>query len=408
MSVKIDGTPLQIHLDKICKSFINLEDNEKRLFTQHFNKVYKHVTDSMGEVDEFFTNVFQRQQLAGSYADRIKVGQPNEYDALMILKFHDPIAEKSKPGFVKINIKEGLKKWQHIDEKKYSALIDQNGYLLQDKVLGWLRTLIYEVINKCNSVIKIGNNEYSVVKSSNGPAVTLDLTIEKSEDGTVGKFSVDFVGSLAFDFNKQCFADFKPPFLNVKHWNAIAKPNKLVPNQNREWTCSYADMERDYLHNTQNLKPLIRIFKKIRDTHNLANLKSYYIKVIFLHQRKKQNNDYWTRQLGVLFLEMFEVILVHLEKRELFSYWHKQYNLFGELAPVQATDIYNKLKKIKDNVEKNLTNKNPEFIFSAILPKMESEKLWPTNGKSATTTINNNNNGSCKVVENKAKNDPIS
>lgn len=193
MSSAIDGKPLEFHLQKINKLFINLEVDEKRIFTQHFNNVYKHVTDSMGKSDDFFAKVFQKQQLAGSYADRIKVGQPNEYDALMILKFPDPVVTKTSTGFVTINIKEGLKKWSTIDEQKYKALIDKDGYLLQDKVLGWLRDLIYELINKCNGVMRIGNNEYNVKKSSSGPAVTLDITM-KCEQGAMGNFSVDFVG----------------------------------------------------------------------------------------------------------------------------------------------------------------------------------------------------------------------
>lgn len=400
MSSAMDGKPLEQHLQIICKSFVTLENTDKRLFTQHFNRVYKHVTDSMGSIDDFFTKIFQGQQLAGSYADRIKVGQPDEYDALMILKFPDPVVEKSNPGFVKIKVKDGLKKWSLIDEKKYKALMDEQGYLLQDKVLGWLRKLIYEVLDKCNDVIRIEKNEYSVKRSSNGPAVTLDVTIKKSEDGAIGKFSVDFVGALAFDFQEIWFADFKPPIIDSKRWNAIPKPNKTNPNQNREWICSYADMEREYLHNTQTLKQLIRIFKKIRDTHNLTNLKSYYIKVIFLHQRKNQSNNYWKGQLGVLFMEMFDVMLKHLEKRELMSFWHKKYNLLNQLKPIQVEDIYNKLKKIKENIEKNLVNGKPEFILSVILPKNEQDMISSGNVRSATITTTTTTKDTCKV-ENK-------
>lgn len=375
MGSTIDGKALEIHLQSICKSFITLDNSEKRNFTKHFDKVYKYVTDAMGQSDNFFAKVFKKQQLAGSYADRIKVGKPNEYDALMVLKFPDPVVEKSRPGFVKINIKEGLKKWANVDVQNYKTLIDQNGYLLQDQVLNWVRKLIYGIIKNCNNVIRIDSNEYSVRTSSNGPAVTLDVTIQRSDDGTKGNFSVDFVTAMAFDFHDKWFADFKPPIIQTLNWNAIAKPNNSNPAHNREWICSYADIERVYLQDTNTLKQLIRIFKKIRDRQNLANLKSYYIKVIFLHKRKINDKSYWNRQLGVLFLEMFEVILKHLEKKELLSFWHKQYNLFGELTQTQVTDIYNKLKNVKENIEKNLAKKNPEFIRSVILSKEEENML---------------------------------
>lgn len=390
---RIDGTALEQPLQTISKAFIKLEDAEKKIFTDHFDKVYKYVTDSMGQVDGFFTKIFQRQQLAGSYADRIKVGQPNEYDALMILKFPDPVVEKSKPGFITINIKNGLNKLSSIEQAKYRALIDENGYLLQDKVFGWLRSLIYTVTDKCKNLIKVENNEYAVQKSSNGPAVTLDITVQKSSSGKTGTFSIDFVGALAFDLKDKWFADFKPPIIRTKHWNAIAKPSKVTPNKNREWTCSYANIEREYLHDTQKLKPLIRIYKKIRDTHNLTNLKSYYIKLIFLHQRlnKDKVKNYWDQKMGVLFLEMFDVILKHLEQGKLFSMWHKQYNLFNELTTVQLNDIFNKLKKIKENIVKNLAANNPEYIIFVVLSKNELQSI--SSIKSAPDSIQ----GSCKA-----------
>lgn len=392
-SGKVDWKPLQKQLDEINGSYINLEKNEKRLFTQHFDKVYKYVTNSMGERDDLFVKVFQKQQLAGSYADRIKVGQPNEYDALMILNFPDPVVEQSRPGFVRINIKDGIKKkWSTVPEQSYRTLIDENGYLLQDKVLTWLRSLIYEIIKKLNGAITIGKDEYNVKHTSNGPAVTLNITIVKCEEGATGFFSIDFVGALAFDFKKVWFADFEPPILTSKNWNAIVKPNKTISNRNIDWTCSYADMERGYLHDTQTLKQLIRIFKKIRDTHKLTNLKSYYIKVMFLHQRVKHDNEYWKQPLGRLFAEMFDVMLVHLDRRILLSFWHHEYNLFGELEPVQLTDIFNKMKSIKEKIEKNLANKQPEQIPSIILAKEELEqfertKQMSSNGVSATENV---------------------
>lgn len=326
----------------------------------------------------------------------------------MLLDFPDPVVERSRPGFVKINVGNGIKtKWTTVEENSYKTLIDKDGYLLQDKVLGWLRTLIYGVVTNSNSVFRIENNEYKVKHSSNGPAVTLDITITKCQQGTSGNFSIDFVSALAFDFQKIWFADRKVPYLTAKNWNAIAKPSKTVPSQNREWTCSYADIERGYLKDTHTLKQLIRIFKKIRDTQNLTNLKSYYIKVIFLHQRSKKDNDYWKQSLGVLFAEMFEILLKTVEERKLLSFWHNEYNMFAELQAIQLTDIFNKLKSIKDKINKSLTNKQPEYILSVVLTKpeqLELEKLKVcSNGQGNTVSATSSeackaNERSCTIV----------
>lgn len=391
----IDWKPIEYHLTSINKEFVNVEKNEARIFTEHFDKVYKHVTDSMGKADDLFQKVFRRQQLAGSYADRIKVGQADEYDALMVLDFPEPVVNKTKPGLVTINIKDGItKRWSSVPEKNYKKLIDESGYLLQDKVLIWIRDLIYNIVKSRGNLLRIDSNEYSVAAESNGPAITLDITVKKCASGSSGKFSIDFVTALAFDFQKIWFADFTPPIIRSKNWNAIAKPrkadNKTVINQNRDWTCSYADMEREYLKDTNTLKQLIRFFKKIRDTHNLTNLKSYYIKVIFLHQRKKKITElgYWKQPLGTLFPEMFDIMLTHLKERKLLSFWHKDYNLFGELSQVQSDDIYNKLKSIKEKIEKNLADKRPKFIISVILQKDELKSLKQDGpAQHCTTTV---------------------
>ncbi|KAJ6637382.1 Damage-control phosphatase ARMT1 [Pseudolycoriella hygida] len=376
-----------------CNKFINLQDEEAGKITKHFKQIYKFVTDSMAQKDNVFKDIFQREQLAGSYADNIKVGQPDEYDALVVLKFSDPVVEKSlKAGFVKINITNGLKKFAH-----YKPFVDGNGYLLQDKVLAWIRAMIYDVIKTCKNIIKIERNEYEVEKAtSNGPAITLDIKIIRSENGATGKFSIDFVSALAFDFKEQFFADFKPQFLVSKYWNAIAKPNKDKQLNNPDWICSYADLEREYLKDTQNMKQLIRLFKKIRDKENLANFKSYYIKLIFLHQRrnKEKQNNYWKQSLSVLFLEMFDIILDHLKRCELVSFWHKKYNLFSGLNQKQIEDIYNKLKKIRDKIHTNMDNGKPEFIRSVILTPTELESLPP---KVAVSRANNSHeNTICK------------
>lgn len=323
----------------------------------------------------------------------------------MILNFPGPVVQKTRPGFVKINVRDGIKlKWSTIEEKNYKSLIDKDGYLLQDKVLSWLRTLIYSVVKNSNNVFRIGKNEYTVEQSSNGPAVTLDITITKCEHGASGNFSIDFVGALAFDFKEIWFADFPPKILTSKNWNAIAKPSKTVPSQNPEWTCSYADIEREYLRDTNTLKQLIRIFKKIRDNQNLTNLKSYYIKVVFLHQRLRmmENNGYWKQSLGILFAEMFEILLTTLKNGKLVSFWHKEYDMFGEMDQGQKNDLFNKLNKIKQNINKNLTNKKPEYILSVILTEKELAKLKVSSNVNTVSATTSSSSDTCKVDESKS------
>lgn len=154
------------------------------------------------------------------------------------------------------------------------------------------------------------------------------------------------------------------------------------PQKNREWICSYAEIERTLLKGTQNMKPLIRIFKKIRDKKQLTNLKSYYIKTIFLHHNSRNGNEYWKQSLAVLFMEMFDVILTHLCEHRLDSFWHQDFNLFRGLRSGQIASIYEQWLKMKKDLISHLENLNPEFIYEVVCTKEEQLLLEQSDSES--------------------------
>lgn len=123
------------------------------------------------------------------------------------------------------------------------------------------------------------------------------------------------------------------------------------------------------------MKPMIRVFKKIRDNKQLTNLKSYYIKTIFLHQNIKKGPDYWQQSLAVLFMEMFDVILEHLRLRHLASFWHNAFNLFHHFKPEQINAVYENLSKTKTDIVANLLGDNPKFIYEVVCTELEQFKL---------------------------------
>lgn len=85
----------------------------------------------MKENDEIFNKLYKCIQLAGSYADKIKISEPNEYDALIILSFPNPRVKLSRPGYVTINIEHKIQEtWKY-----YKIFVDQEGYLIQNKVI---------------------------------------------------------------------------------------------------------------------------------------------------------------------------------------------------------------------------------------------------------------------------------
>lgn len=369
-----DVLQLENHLQRISRRFISIEEDVNRVFRQHFDNVSLDVIKRMKEKDEVFAKIFQMLQLAGSYADGIKVEAPNEFDLLVLLRFPKPVPVSSVPGYVTVNIKDGINTWMVWlagNEEKYKRFIDSEGYLIQDQILDWLRVLMRQILSEQRNILRINGAEYHIEQYNSGPAVTIDVTVKKSSFGGIGNFSIDFVPALQFQSNDKWVADKQPILRHQRFWNAIPKPNKMRLHKNRDWICSYAEIERDYLNGLNRIKPLIKIFKKIRDKANLTNLKSYYIKTIFLHQRLQKPDNYWNRSLALLFMEMFDVILEHLRDQTLWSLWHDDYNLFSQLGVLQITNIYDNLKRIKLTIVKNLANNNPEIIYEQILTSSE-------------------------------------
>lgn len=139
--------------------------------------------------------------------------------------------------------------------------------------------------------------------------------------------------------------------------NAVNRTPNVSPNINKnlEWICSYAGIEQNFVKNN-NMKLLIKFFKKIRDNKRLTNLKSYYIKTMFLHQNDKCGPDYWQKSLAILFMEMFDVMLKHLCQHHLASFWHNDFNLFQRYKPQQIKAIYLVLRKTKTKIVTNLLN----------------------------------------------------
>lgn len=369
---------IENHLQRISRRFISIENDLNRAFRQHFDNVSIDMIRRIKEKDAFFGKIFQMIQLAGSYADGIKVSAPNEFDVLVLLKFPKPVPVSSLPGYVTINISDGLNTWfgwMNGNDEKYKRFIDSEGYVIQDQILDWLRVLVREILSEQQNILKINGAEYSIDHYNSGPAITLDVDVRKSPFGGIGCFSIDLVPACQFQSADKWVADKRPTLTVPRFWNAIPKPNKSRLHKNRDWICSYAELERDYLNGLNRMKPLIKFFKKIRDKAELTNLKSYYIKTIFLHKRIETSECYWNTSLALLFMEMFDIILEHLRSKALWSLWHRNYNLFSQLDNYQLNDIYNKLKRIQQKIVRNLANGRPEIIYEEILTKVEMEAM---------------------------------
>lgn len=212
--------PMEKHLLKICENVIKLKYDESATNTKHKRDLCESLLEKMQESNAIFEKLFESLVPAGSYPDNIKISEPNEYDELVVLKFPSPRVARSRPGYVTINISDAIRKGWNIGRENYDLFVDDKGYLIQNKVLQWIRHVVRSTLQECDNVIETDEDSYEVIQKSNGPAVTLDVTVQNEEI----EFSVDFVGCLAFHSDQCWMSDLR------RHsgiWNAIPKPIKL-------------------------------------------------------------------------------------------------------------------------------------------------------------------------------------
>ncbi len=172
---EIDPRPMEVHLLKICEKIIRLDYDDSATNTKHLNNICKFLFEEMGENNKIFKELFQSIVPAGSYPDNLKISEPDEYDLLIVLKFPNPVVTSSRPGYVTINISEALRNGWNTDN--YELFVDDDGYLIQNKVLNWIRSVVRKTLMEHNNVLKVEGDSYEVYQSSNGPAVTLDVTV---------------------------------------------------------------------------------------------------------------------------------------------------------------------------------------------------------------------------------------
>lgn len=368
---------------------------ERKEYTQHYNEVLKYFVNEMKNKCKLFKKMYKGTDLGGSYADRLKVSKPNEFDTVILLQITKNESnitiekDEHKHAYVHLKLNKNCDKFKCYRER-LNKIIDKDCYLLQDKTLNWIKSIIMDILrdlnnNKTNDEIaseleKLNVNEkkkyclrikehfYILEFTESGPALTLKIKVHQSHI----EFDMDLVPAYPFSGIHWLATRNKPSHITNITWHAVPKPSKKDSNQNnKSFISSYVILERNILKNRGNLKVLIRIFKKIRDINNWTNLKSYYIKTVFLHQIDEKNHipDYWTQSLSILFNDMFMKIFYHIKERKLLFYWNSDYNMFACLQNNQLMSIQESMSGIR----KKLIN-DPNFLIDILLTKEEQDK----------------------------------
>ncbi|KAH8401762.1 hypothetical protein KR009_007761 [Drosophila setifemur] len=343
--------------------FVNF-DKHRKDYTQHFDalrdQLYSHwrSNKALNKLANGFT-------LGGSYGDNVKVAMPNEFDLVIHLTFpeNDKImvkADPRRPGNVTLDMTRVMEIICNQEPNKpvfeqLQKMVNGKQMLLEDKLQSWLQGVMTQAVAKMGSQIEVGGVVSPIRYRRCGPAHTIEVK------GRC-EYSVDFVPAIRLSAAQNVLpAAQKTYFGRTPHWDAIPKPMKPAQPENISFRASYYEAEKQLLHDKKNLKNALRLLKQNRDTkNNVSNLKSYYIKTLFLWEVTRQNASYWQKPVSQIVIDMLDRISNSLNltsgKGKLLFFWDPRLDMFAELKDNQRTNMFNCVCKTRYTFQRGFGN----------------------------------------------------
>ncbi|XP_069965180.1 cyclic GMP-AMP synthase-like receptor isoform X4 [Bactrocera oleae] len=317
---------------------INSEINIKRYkqeYMSHFEVLRDTIFTALKK-NQTFAALYNGNYLRGSYADNLKVKYPNEYDLVFRLKLPEEkrilvVKDEKIPGNVKLDLSQVLnvitKQKQHVNTYKQLKKMVTAECLLSIQLLqSWLESCFTKALDNMNKKIIYNGITATLSYSKQGPAHT--IYVKKPYT-----YSVDFVPAIVLISSKAILPRIS------KDWDAIPKPLKWLLSDT-SFRASYDNLETEMIKNKKNLKNALRIIKKFRDIHtNMHNLKSYYIKTLFLWRASREPGKFWYQPIGFVVIQLFIDLKNSLEKCELPFYWDSNLNLYEQIGESGLADM---------------------------------------------------------------------
>lgn len=361
-------------LQHLNRSNITLREEEIREANLNLQKVLLHtMLNEMKRVDETFREVYQQPHYVGSYYENLRVGHPSEFDINLELQL--PISEShieiqttgTEHGFakIKVNAQFQTRASEAVKRKIESWLED--GYLCRDKIIQWLQGIVDKVLKTVRWPQNI-----KVMRNMSGPAVTLNVQENTKQ------FAVDLVPVFCFGTNRwpprptRQLSSLPWQFSPNLKWCVVPKsPRRDSPTQNSvfryQWRMSFYMHEREMMNNLNNMKPVIKFMKLLRDKQNWPNLSSYYIKTLFMLEQviHDPGTGVWRKGLGYLFMHMLGRLEEYLQVKKIPFFWDERCNLISHLGPAEIQNILDRVKYLKRQLELALSQ--PDKDISSVM-----------------------------------------
>lgn len=202
------------------------------------------------------------------------------------------------PGNVHLCFARVLKKIrnekQHATTYRYLLQwLDDDKRLVIEKFQSYIQSCFTKVLQEMEHRTTFLDEYTSLRYTREGPAHTIKVT------GSKMKYSVDFVPGVLLDESQSVMPT------HVGQWEAIPKPIFNGKRNNTSFRSSFYRQEQKLINSRLNLKNALRMMKKFRDAHqNMSNMKSYFIKTLFLWKAKKEGQNYWRSSLTKIIIDV--------------------------------------------------------------------------------------------------------
>ncbi|NXE11985.1 CGAS synthase, partial [Lophotis ruficrista] len=332
------------------------------------NEVVSQLVQAIRARDSRFGSI--ERLSAGSYYERVKISEPNEFDIMLVMPVARLQLDQSDDtgAYYYLSFKRNPK------EKYLLKFLDEDGKLSAFKMLQALRDVIkQEVKNIKNVEVKR--------KKAGSPAITLQIK------NSSGEISVDIILTLEV---QQSWPPSTRDGLKIEQWLGTKvrgefrnRPLYLVAKQNKKdkvlkgntWRLSFSHIEKAMMNNHGSSKTCcesdgskccrkscLKLLKylleqlKMKYTRELDKICSYHVKTAFFHScvMWPKDTDWHLGNLDHCFQNYLGYFLDCLEKSYLPHFFIPQYNLLS----LEDTASYNFLSR---QINYQLNNRFPIF-----------------------------------------------
>lgn len=245
-------------------------------------------------------------------------------------------------------------------------MLDNNGYIITSKVSSWMEGVFKRALNDFpyGSIITTTRGTYAAKVHKAGPAFTLKLN--DAVNGTQLKMDIDLVPCFRFTQSNWPVNPYRPnPVQQRYKFFVVPKQPYIGEYTKRYWRLSFQMQEGDLINDVGNLKPAMRLLKKLRDTQGHVCIASYYIKTIFLWELE-ENKAMFKKSLTHVFVTMLKKYQQYIEEGTIPYYWNEKNNLIEKPDRETLQNIANRLRFIIKKIENN-----PKDVVKYLLEKHE-------------------------------------